>query len=130
MRNFFSVLATPLKIVIIFNNSKECQHFLLLSISTLSLLGNFSGFSCPLLTFFKIYFFEKFLQEHYQSVKQLGSRLGPEVRKLFSCSTQLSMKSILLINVKMPTIVGILSFISKIITTSERLKARNFFICR
>ena len=80
---------------------------------------------------------------------------GPEVIKLFSCSTQLSMKFILLINVKMPTIVGIsifismintefillinakmstivgiLTFISMINTTSERLKARNFFICR
>ena len=29
---------------------------------------------------------------------------GPEVVKLFSCSTQLSMKFIMLINVKMPTI--------------------------
>ena len=36
---------------------------------------------------------------------------------------------ILLINVKMPTIVGILTFISKINATYERLKARNFFIC-
>ena len=29
---------------------------------------------------------------------------------------------------KMPTIVGILTFISMINVTSERLKARNFFI--
>ena len=36
---------------------------------------------------------------------------------------------ILLINVKMPTIVGILTFIS-MINTSEKLKARNFFICQ
>ena len=35
---------------------------------------------------------------------------GPEVIKLFSCSTQLSMKVFLLINVKMPTNVGILTF--------------------
>ena len=55
---------------------------------------------------------------------------GLEVIKLFSCSTQLSAKVILLINVKMPTIVGIFTFISIINTTSERLKARNFFICR
>ena len=54
---------------------------------------------------------------------------GPEVIKLFSCSTQLSTKLILLINVKMPTIVGILTFISMINTTSEKLKVRNFFIC-
>ena len=45
---------------------------------------------------------------------------GPEVIKLFSCSTQLNTKFILLINVKMPTIVGILTFISMINTTSER----------
>ena len=54
---------------------------------------------------------------------------SPEVIKLFPCSTQLSTKFILLINVKMPTIVGILKFISMINTTSERLKARNFLIC-
>ena len=55
---------------------------------------------------------------------------GSEVIKLFSYSTQLSTKFILLINVKMPTTVGILTFISMINTTSKRLKARNFFICR
>ena len=55
---------------------------------------------------------------------------GPEVIKLFSCSTQLGTKFILLINVKMPTSVGILTFISMINTTSERFKGRNFFICR
>ena len=53
---------------------------------------------------------------------------GPEVIKLFPCLTQLSTEFILLINVKMPT--GILTFISMINATSERLKARNFFICR
>ena len=41
-----------------------------------------------------------------------GSVPGPEVIKLFSCSTLLSTKFILLINVKMPTIVGILIFIA------------------
>ena len=40
------------------------------------------------------------------------------------------MKFILLINVKMPTIVGILTFISVLNTTSERLEARQVFICR
>ena len=55
---------------------------------------------------------------------------SPEVIKLFSCSPQLSTKFILLINVKMSTIVGILTFISMINATSERLKARNFFIFR
>ena len=37
---------------------------------------------------------------------------GPEVIKLFSCSTQLSMKFSPLINVKMPTTVGILTCMS------------------
>ena len=37
----------------------------------------------------------------------------PKVLKLFSCSTQLSMKIFLLINVKMPTTVGILTFMSR-----------------
>ena len=57
-------------------------------------------------------------------------KTGPEVIKLFSCSTQLSTKFIQLINVKIPTIVGILTFSSMINTTSERLKARDFFICQ
>ena len=38
---------------------------------------------------------------------------GPEVIKLLSCSTQLSMKISQLINMKMPTIVGIFIFISR-----------------
>ena len=49
-------------------------------------------------------------------------RTGPEVIELYPCSTKLSTKFILLKNVKMPTIVGILTFISMINTTSERLK--------
>ena len=36
-----------------------------------------------------------------------------EVLKLVSCSTQQNMKFFLLINVKMPTIVGILTFMSR-----------------
>ena len=43
-------------------------------------------------------------------------------RVLFPCSTQLSMKLNMLINVKMPTIVGILTFISMINITSENFK--------
>ena len=38
---------------------------------------------------------------------------GPEVINIFSCSTQLSMKISLLINMKMPTIIGIFIFISR-----------------
>ena len=62
--------------------------------------------------------------------------LAPRLQKLFPCSTTLSTKFILLINVKMPTIVkmatsvGPLTFISMINTISERLKAINIFICR
>ena len=41
------------------------------------------------------------------------TRPGPEFIKCFSCSTQLSMKFFLLINVKMPIVVGILTFMSK-----------------
>ena len=55
---------------------------------------------------------------------------GVEVIKLFLYSIQQNRKVILLINVKMPTIVGILTFISMINTTSERLRARNFFYFR
>ena len=55
---------------------------------------------------------------------------GLKVIKLFSCSTQLNTKFILLINVKMPTIIGNLTFISKVNTTSESLKARkSVFFC-
>ena len=52
---------------------------------------------------------------------------GPDDIKLFLNSTQPSTKFTHLINVKMSTIVGSLTFISMINTTSERLKARNFF---
>ena len=64
------------------------------------------------------------------SAVQHALQTGLQVIKLFSCSTQLSMKFILLMNVKMPTTVGILILISMINTTSERFKARNLFICR
>ena len=43
---------------------------------------------------------------------RINDKTGPEVIKLFSCSTQLSMKFFLLINVKIPAIVGILTFMS------------------
>ena len=78
--------------------------------------------SLPVMTFvvcstFLLMFLDRLYCEQY------GTRSGPEVIKLISYSTQLSTKSILLINVKMPT-----TFISMINTTSERLKARHFFI--
>ena len=62
--------------------------------------------------------------ETIMRVKQLAiesqeNKLGLEALKK-SCSTQLSMKFIMLINVKMPTIVGILSFISTVNSTAGR----------
>ena len=44
--------------------------------------------------------------------------------KLFTYSIQLNTKFVLLINVKMPTIVGIVTVICKINTASESIKAR------
>ena len=52
----------------------------------------------------------------------MASGPGTEVIKLFPSSTQLSTKLIMLINVKMPTIVGILTFISMINIPSECFK--------
>ena len=60
----------------------------------------------------------------------IGQFIRPRGYKTFSYSTQLNRKFIRLINVKMPTIVGILTLISMINTTYERLKARNFVIRR
>ena len=54
----------------------------------------------------------------------------PRGYTFFSYSTQLNTKFILLINVKMPTIVGILTFISTTNTTPERLKLKKNFMCR
>ena len=60
---------------------------------------------------------------HYQEVTP-----GPEVIKLFHAQlSQLSITFILLINVKMPTIVGILTFMSMKNAASESLKARKVF---
>ena len=55
------------------------------------------------------------------------TKTGPDLIKLCLSSTQLSIKFIMLINVKMPTIVGILTFISMINKISESLKARKVF---
>ena len=55
-------------------------------------------------------------------------RIRPRGYKTVSCSTQLITKLILLINVKIPTIVGILTFIIMINTISDRLKARTSLV--
>ena len=63
-------------------------------------------------------------------VQHLPRKTGPEVVKRSSSSTQMNMKFILLINVKMPTIVGILTFISMINTTPERMRNENSLFSR
>ena len=50
----------------------------------------------------------------FDHLQQLLDIPGPEIMHFISFSTQLSLKFILLINVKMPTLVGILTFISRI----------------
>ena len=60
----------------------------------------------------------------------IARKPGREVIKLFSYSSQLSTKVVMLMNVKMPIIDGMLTFISKVNATSDRLKAITFFICR
>ena len=59
---------------------------------------------CMCVCVFFFFFFFFFLFVCFKS--------GPEVIKLFLCSTQLSMKFSLLIIVKMPTVVGILTCMS------------------
>ena len=55
---------------------------------------------------------------------------GPEFINTFFVLNSAEHEIYHALNVKMPTIVGILTFISMINTASERLKARNFFICQ
>ena len=93
-------------------------------------------FFCCLLPFFQINFFKKSFQVHYQSAKRFNQDQnqgsvgpGPRGYKTFSMLNSAEHEIYPAHNVKMPTIVGILTFISMINTISERLKARNFFIC-
>ena len=51
--------------------------------------------------------------------------IRPEVIKLFSRSTRLSMKFFLLINVKMPTTVGILTFMSTTVGILRFMSRKN-----
>ena len=64
----------------------------------------------------------------HQHIRHTETGSGPEVIKLFSYSAQLSMEFFLLINVKMPTIVGILTVMSgknSILGLSEPKKTRH-----
>ena len=54
------------------------------------------------------------IEQRLEKTGLRGFRPGLEVTIHFSCSAKLRLKSILLINVKMPTTVGSLKFISKI----------------
>ena len=67
---------------------------------------------------------------HKESNQTKQTKARPRGYKTFLIVNSAEHKFILLINVKMPTIVGIFTFISMINITSERLKARHFFICR
>ena len=51
-------------------------------------------------------------------LKRLKTRTGPEVIKLFSCSTQLSMKFQLLIKTKIPTTEEVSFFMSQMLYLS------------
>ena len=71
------------------------------------------------------------LQISHLEINGLSCRPGPEVIKRFSCSTQLNMKFFLPINVEIPTIVGILTFMSgknSILGLPEPKKKPNFLI--
>ena len=81
---------------------------------------------CFILYQYKPFFIEKRIQsrapKNWLSAMTGGTNgirnedrlLIPRLLKLFSCSAQLRLKFILLINVKMPTIVGILTLMSRI----------------
>ena len=71
----------------------QCRSTLIIK----TFLQNLSQFSENLL-------FTYFVSSVDKLCKQFGPRSGPNVIKLFPCSTQLSSKFILRINVKMPTI--------------------------
>ena len=70
------------------------------------------------------------------SVFNISLRIRPQGYKTFFMlnSTEHaqfnSIKFIRLLNDKMPTVVGILTFISVKNTASETLRARNYFICQ
>ena len=62
------------------------------------------------------------------SIKYHSCGALPIGYKTVSCQTQLSMKCIVVINVKMSTIVGSSTFISMAFTASESLKARKVLL--
>ena len=59
-----------------------------------------------------------------------GCEFGPQAKKLFTCSSQLSMKFSLLMNIKMPTTVGIVIFyfLAEIFSCSTMFRKKEFAI--
>ena len=69
------------------------------------------------------------LKQDTIDLSDTASVFRPRGYKTFFMLNSTEQKKItMLINVKMPTVVGILTFISMINTTSEDLKARKVFI--
>ena len=97
---------------------------------------NWTSFYFKFWNFHERFIFAKLREARYCEIKPSWSgewgnySFITDVGKSGPCSTLLSTKFILLVYVKMPSIVGILTFICMINTTSERLKARKVFICR
>ena len=84
----------------------ESDYEMLCAIYALESCSRLNGFPSPIKI--KYFIFSRFSHTHTQRT----ARSGLEVIKHFSCSTQLSMNFFPLIDVKMPTIVGILTCMS------------------
>ena len=90
------------------------------------LIGIDKDFSCEIVIFLPINLNAFLVLKRTVIENKETQTLGPEVIKKL-CSTQLSMRLIMLINAKMQSIAGILTFISRINTTSESLKEKYLF---
>ena len=73
---------------------------------------------------------ELLVLQSYNPVLELAdlSSSGSEVIKIFSGSTQLSLKFSLLINMKMPTIVGIFIFLAEKFSCSAMFSKKEFAV--
>ena len=104
---------------------------------TFCMLGIFSYFCCRLLNFFKINFFKKIFQEHYQIQNLMSKHLNPDQDRHFvcpdldpNCMQRLSVEDKrcrqLLLNSTM-SIVGPLKNIIALVTRSQPVKT--YVIC-
>ena len=73
-------------------------------------------------------FFNNFIEYYVFLFSERNFSTGLRGYTTFFILNSAEHEIILLINVKMPTIVGILTFICMINTTSEILKPRNLFV--